>query len=479
MNRTAKDLLNETMIPVQLLSKKIERHGDGWDSFGPYKLDTDEVLIVRITKYNKNLLHLVTFDEKTKVEKAYVVPPNFMMKMNPTEKSAQLIQAYEQYILKELPRHLGYIGSAIGSDPEIFVEDEKGEIIPAFNFLGSKKNPSKAPAFAYGSNNCYWDGFQAEFDTTAQSCMGWHSDSIQCGLLGTYQHMKTHNKNAKLSAKTVFNIPYELLKTSKPEHVEFGCMPSFNAYGMKGVAAPGAEVLYRSAGGHIHFGLSSMSLEDLERIVKALDAIIGVACVSLFAKFDNPKRREMYGLAGEYRVPPHGLEYRVLSNAWLFHPLAANMIFDLARSVVSFGYKNYMRYWKCSEAETIRIINECDVFAARKVLKENQKLFTKIASTKYGEDLAAEFVFNTMYYGIENVVDNFEDIEHNWRLNLPRNNGANPEGWTTHCNNPGNNVASSYKNVYPKLVEAIKKDKEAEEIELAMAAIPIFPENKK
>jgi len=52
---------------------------------------------------------------------------------------------------------------------------------------------------------------------------------------------------------------------------------------------------------------------------------------------DEPVRREYYGLAGEYRLPPHGLEYRSLSCAWIFHPKAAATILDLARRVVVYA----------------------------------------------------------------------------------------------------------------------------------------------
>lgn len=474
MNRSAFELVNEVLIPVKLLSKKIERHGSGWDIYGPYKFETDEILIVRIVKYGRSeLMHLVAFDDKTKTEKAYIVPPNFMMDVSPTPQTEKLIKSYEDHLLSFMHQNLAF-GGSIGSDPEIFVEDQAGEIVPAFNFLGSKKEPSKAPGYSYGANNCYWDGFQAEFDTSAQTCMGWHADSIQAGLLGIYEHMKKYNKNAKLSSKTVFDIPYDLLKSSKPEHVEFGCFPSLNAYGMKGIAAAGAEVLYRSAGGHIHFGIPNMTADRANKIVKALDAVLGVAGVSLFAKYDNPKRREMYGLAGEYRLPKHGIEYRVLSNAWLFHPLAANLVFDLARSVVSFGDKNYLKYWQGTEAETIRIINECDVPAARKILEANKDILTKIANARYNNFSMASFVYNTIINGIDDAVVDMSNIADNWRLGVPRAGSAGGEkGWITHCNNGGNNVYSSHL----ILPETIKKQREA--IELAKAAVPIFHEVKK
>src|SRR3546814_17499888 len=50
------------------------------------------------------------------------------------------------------------------------------------------------------------------------------------------------------------------------------------------------------------------------KLTKQLDAFL--ALPSLFYD-DQVKRRSMYGAAGAFRTKPYGVEYRVLSNAWL------------------------------------------------------------------------------------------------------------------------------------------------------------------
>src|SRR3546814_13097781 len=50
------------------------------------------------------------------------------------------------------------------------------------------------------------------------------------------------------------------------------------------------------------------------KLTKQLDAFL--ALPSLFSD-DQVKRRSMYGAAGAFRTNPYGVEYRVLSNAWL------------------------------------------------------------------------------------------------------------------------------------------------------------------
>jgi hypothetical protein len=259
-----------------------------------------------------------------------------------------------------------------------------------------------------------------------------------------------------LSTCTTFNILPEVLAETKDEHVEFGCMPSFNVYNMVGEPLNGREVPFRSAGGHIHLGYNYKNNKDFKmdgakvvRTVKALDAILGVACVSLFASLDDPRRRRMYGLAGEYRLPMHGLEYRTLSNAWLCHPLITNIVFDLARKAAEFGVKGLLRYWNCSQEETIRIIQECDVASSRKVLDENKKLLIKILSSAYGDapNSGTSIVYDIFRNGVENFIADPTDLTNNWCLT-----GSN-KLWLTHCNGKGKQVHTA------KAIISIKKQK--------------------
>lgn len=412
-NMMAKDLLQERGIIVEVPEVNIKGFKDGFNVINADKFLADKIAIIRSNTYTKNSIQVFYFDETTKTEKPIVVPSEFLFKAADKETTVALMGKYKAWMLDNLWQHCAYMGVGIGSDPEIFCEDDKGQIIPAFAFLGSKDENSRA------IQTPYWDGFQAEYDTFSNSCMQIHGDSLRAGLINLGAKLKTFNKTAKLSSKTVFDIPMDVLKSAKKEHVAFGCRESFNAYGMKGWSAPGEEVTYRSAGGHIHFGLGDKLREDksgIIRMVKALDAVLGVACVSMCAKYDDPRRRQMYGLAGEYRLPPHGMEYRVLSNAWLFHPLIAHLVFDLARSTTTFGYKEFLKHWDCDEKETIRIINECDVSAAHEVLKRNKKMLVQIINTRYNNFELAEFVYDIFYYGMDSVLIDPTDIAGNWGL---------------------------------------------------------------
>lgn len=261
---------------------------------------------------------------------------------------------------------------ALGADPEIFLEKGDGTLLPAFNFLPSKYEPRYTD-----EQHCsyYWDGFQAEYNIVPSTDLTECLQSIRFGLKALLKAAQEHDPKARLSLKTVFETPLEMLRelnAVSPEFVEFGCMPSYNAYNIQGIALDGVNCPHRFAGGHIHFGISQYdsAMEKIPEIVKALDAVLGVACVSLFENFDDPVRRRYYGLVGEHRLPPHGLEYRSLSDAWLFNPKLASMVVDLSRKVLV-TVVNGKNRWEASQEEVIECVLRSDVNIARKILKRN------------------------------------------------------------------------------------------------------------
>lgn len=323
-------------------------------------------------------------------------------------------------------------GMTLGFDPEIFVEDKDGKVVPAFEFLGSKEKPDKTQVHHSGNQNVYWDGFQAEFETPANfTCLGYVSDAVHLGLKRVSQLAKQYKKGAKLSPQVVVKIPDELRLTAKEEHVQFGCAPSFNVYGLKGNTNDGRSVPYRFAGGHIHFGINSylpskLNQNQIDEIVKSLDALIALPCVSLLEKFDDPIRREYYGLPGEYRLPAHGIEYRTLSNAYIFHPAIMNLVTDYARKALWFGYSGFRSHIEgYSEQEIVDIILCSDVKRAREFMEKNKKIIMRVINSAYPYIDAGEVGYNVLFRGMHEIVENPSDIEGNWNIS----NGA----WLNHC----------------------------------------------
>lgn len=420
-----KDLVNNKPIVIKVLERELPKFSTPYGKYGPFSMPL-YMMVTNLFTYGSKFVQCYGYDlEDAKAKKTlYTLPVGFKdFTLNLSKKMKPIAEkAILEFTLKSLATLIGN-KMPLGSDPEIFVENKKKELIPAFHFLGSKEKPNKVNETLGGGWNgnkkaIYWDGYQAEFVTTSESCLSYHVDSIYAGLKGVSELAKVHDKTARLSSKTVFDIPEESLKKDKDEHVQFGCMPSYNNYNLSGIKSDGRVTEYRSAGGHIHFGCGKRSPDRIESIVYALDSILGVACVAMFAKFDDPRRRRMYGLAGEYRLPPHGLEYRVLSNAWMFHPLITNFVFDLARKCFNIGDAGILdSIWKATKEETIDCINNCDVEKAQEILDRNKETFMTILDACYGtSDKSLTEIFKGFRNGMETIIEAPTNIEENWCL---------------------------------------------------------------
>jgi hypothetical protein len=130
----------------------------------------------------------------------------------------------------------------------------------------------------------------------------------------------------------------------------FGCAPSHNINPKSRNAVKirdPKKYMYRSAGGHIHIGrvnggIYGPSLTPLDavfrvpdRLIAIMDIIVGNTCVLIDTDPSNKERRKVYGKAGEYRLPDHGIEYRTLSNFWLRSYPLMSFVMSLSRYAVS------------------------------------------------------------------------------------------------------------------------------------------------
>ncbi len=314
-----------------------------------------------------------------------------------------------------------------GADPEIFVVNEKDDVIPAWEFLPEK---AKAVGAYYQTEKAFWDGYQAEYTITAGGCLAYAVDSMQRGLKTVHNAAIKYNPKAKLTIRNVLPVSEESLASAAEAHVTFGCKPSLNAYGTKATPITNPRhIPFRFAGGHIHLG-NTLVHGNIEETVKMLDALVGVWAVGAFAKIDSPVRRRFYGLAGEYRKPYHGVEYRTLSNAWLCHPGIAHCVYDMSRYVAALGYSNMRKVLITETEDKIqKIINNCDVKEARKMVDKYKAIYLKMSRQRYYQDDAGKVTLHIAQNGVESLLDP-EDLTKNWELN-----GT----WTTHSEGAGKN----------------------------------------
>ncbi len=392
-------------------------------------------IVTDITPHTDKKHNRVTYVSPKGVLGACYFPSDFPIRKLTGSIGRTIAEKYDTYAMKNM-RNVMYFRASIGSDPEMFVENGQGELIPAFKFLKPKATSDRAEGGRTSrGERVYWDGFQAEFETEPNGCLEMLSDSTQRGLATLLQLAKKFDKTARISSKTVFEVPMNVLAETEEKFVEFGCMPSINSYGLEGIKVPARQVTARSAGGHMHFGIGPRSKEKMDMIVKALDAILGVSCVSLFANFDNPARRQTYGLPGEYRTPPHGLEYRTLSNAWLMHPFLMNIVFDYGRRALAFGDAGMLKHFKGDEAETIDVIRNCDVPRARAIMERNKPLLIELLKSAGGHyPEMAEHVYRIYLNGAETIIDDPNNIARNWNLE---------GGWSAMCHGVGKNLTGA------------------------------------
>lgn len=297
-----------------------------------------------------------------------------------------------------------------GTDPEIFVVDEKDQVIPAWMFLPDKN-------VAAVNRLPYWDGFQAEFYVQPSHCLNAQNDGTAVGLRAVLAAAKKTFPKAKLSIKNTVEISPEMLNSAKDEHVALGCAPSHNAYGLTGIDVPNPRMLrYRFAGGHIHKQMHKLLPVEANRIVKVLDALVAVPCVTMFQKLDDPIRRKFYGLPGEYRLPKHGLEYRVLSNAWLSHPAIAQFTRELFRQVSGLAMACVEDVFDYKEEEVVRIILDHDVDEAKKLVKRNETNYrTLLRGVGNWTPRCVDKGITMMQGSVTDFVNPLE-IEENWRF---------------------------------------------------------------
>jgi hypothetical protein len=298
----------------------------------------------------------------------------------------------------------------VGSDPEVLVVDGNARCIPAFRFLPDKNN--KASRKAVEVELPYWDGFQAEFCTRANSCLAYHIDSVQHGLRLL---VEATPDNGYISESSVVDVSLKEL-SDYPGYAEFGCTPSSNAYGRSLPIPDGNEVELRMAGGHIHLGLVNPKTEAIPEIVRTLDKLLGVVSVGLFQGMDDPRRRLYYGRAGEYREPAHGLEYRVLSNAWLCHPIIAHLVFTMARFCVPLGVLG-IEPTDITDSEVQEVINSCNVEMALALISRNEKAFRTLvyASVGYSKE-KTDAVWEMIHTGVKSKLRAGSSIRTRWKL---------------------------------------------------------------
>ena len=194
----------------------------------------------------------------------------------------------------------------LGSDPEVLLQDSSGSPVSVIGLIRADKwNPMQIPDMEEGFT-LQEDNVSLEYGIPPASSADEYVSHIQRVMKKSLAYVP----NLSFSKLSCVIYPEEQMR--HPLAYVFGCEPDFNAWtgGMNKKPEP-PHPLMRSAGGHIHVETDKPPLD----VVRAMDLFLGVPSVLM----DNGEmRKQLYGEAGAHRVKPYGVEYRTLSNFWIF-----------------------------------------------------------------------------------------------------------------------------------------------------------------
>lgn len=209
-----------------------------------------------------------------------------------------------------------FLHPTLGCDPEIFISrlTRSGTSI----VTGSERLiPVPDSLTVASSNTVVRDGVQVELHPAPSSCRAYLSNHLQICFRELRDMLAKHPEISVNFSQVVKMKKVELDRLSE-ESRQLGCLPSENYHGAPSMVVKGL-VTTRSAAGHIHIGSYFLTGDrlKLDPFVPLLDILVGNLSVLIDRDPDAAERRKLYGRAGEYRLPPHGLEYRTLGNFWL------------------------------------------------------------------------------------------------------------------------------------------------------------------
>src|SRR5690606_25744131 len=255
----------------------------------------------------------------------------------------------------------------LGADPEVFMKRD-GKYVNAHNMVqGDKQNPFKVEKGAVQV-----DGMALEFNIDPASSEDEFVSNLECVM----NILKGMVPGYELVADPVAVFGKEYIMAQPPESLILGCDPDFNAWN-NGLAnpRPDGDTDFRTGAGHVHIGWTQDAdvndpshLEACIMLTKQLDYYLGLG--SLIYDKDT-KRRTLYGAAGAFRPKPYGVEYRVLSNAWLKSPKLMRWVYQNTIKAVQDLFEGNAAYNSYNAwAQDAISVEKPDIVSVKYVMKQ-------------------------------------------------------------------------------------------------------------
>lgn len=260
---------------------------------------------------------------------------------------------------------------SIGADPELFIKNND-EVVSAEGIIGgSKKSPRVITKEGHAIQE---DNVMVEFNIPASKSKNEFIDNINTVL--SFLDMELSLKNLQLHYSASEHLDKKYLKTEQA--TTFGCEADLDVYAKLPNTSPSSNTTLRTAGGHIHIGYDNPSDEVNEYIVMAMDLFLGVPSIVMD---EDDRRRTMYGKAGCFRFKPYGVEYRTLSNFWIYSDELKQWAYDSTLKAlkfienqenIDFLIDNSEKIQKCINNNNLELVNELTEQVKEILIKEKQ-----------------------------------------------------------------------------------------------------------
>ena len=253
----------------------------------------------------------------------------------------------------------------IGCDPELFVT-QNGKFRSAHGLIpGTKEHPFKVENGAVQV-----DGMALEYNIDPVN----NVDDFVHYNQQVMQQMRDMVPNYEFAIVPSCKFNGNHFRQQPEEAKELGCIPDFNAYTMQANPRPDNATTMRTASGHIHIGfvddvVDPYGDEHMTRcstLVKQLDCYLGLPSI-IWDK--DTLRRKMYGQAGAFRPKPYGVEYRVLSNAWLLSENRMRFVFKQTVKAVEDLMSGVRPFNAIKDRPLITTINTSNTYSAQQAIR--------------------------------------------------------------------------------------------------------------
>ena len=233
----------------------------------------------------------------------------------------------------------------VGCDPEVFVKDKtNGKFVCAEGLVrGTKAKPFKVPGGALQV-----DGTALEFNIQAARSQVEFAGNIARVFGELRKRVADRNPNLVIEVSPVADFDPKDFEGFSVEAKKLGCDPDYCAYSGKANEPPQGDRPFRTASGHVHIGwtkdmdpMDANHFETCRRITRLMDVYLFLPSL-LWDK--DKRRRELYGRPGTFRPKPYGVEYRVLSNAWLRDPELIKFVYSNVQQAIK-DYSNQRVYY--------------------------------------------------------------------------------------------------------------------------------------